>query len=901
MGALKADFQNDGADHSRLFDFEQEALQEAQEDASKESASGASGAASLKQREQRYRTVVCRHWVKGLCMKMDDCEYLHELNDARMPECRYGEKCQVPDCIFKHTKDEDRQECTFFNVGFCRKGQTCRFRHVRKAPEELPEEIDWDLFGDGKTLTVTEITSTEDGVEKKTIVQHNENYKVSICKHWKIHGTCPFGERCHFAHGNHELRQRGQPGEASTAQAAPPEPPRTELHDLIENFQKEAAANGANQNPLADLGEDLETPDKEIFQAQGEKGTPAYIVVRTNSMDHVAASLKYETWSVLPSFMSKLNTLFERAAQVYVFFSVTDPEADCNQFVGCAIMRSPVDIVRDLHFLDLPPEAKGHGFLFKVEWVYTCALDFNATAFITSPQDELRIDLPVAMNFECSELPVPVGHALMVMMYRCPKEQVDVSQIGDVKLSIAMEGPDPSLYDVVDNHTEEMRKFEAEHPDFFKGMKSNDQGADPSQPLLGPGGVPVAPGSIHVKRAGFIISCRRKNFVIEMVQRNLVAAPESKRLEMGVIQRGTLIVILDLEGDVVVGIFEAQDACDELLDPFAFRSEGVSEDDVSELPIQVRIQRVLDAPPLMTRAIPSNVIETDNGESSCFVPIEPMQMQQLANLFAKTADKTSRKDTTEDQPIGVDAMRNFRPGISVRELPSGKDGRINKAIAVNVPFSPSFKAAHRMIGKGGGNIKKIQEVGVRCTVTALGAGLKKVQTGQITGPFEVIVSGTDPELVESAEKMALSMVEDLLDRFDEQEGSKHGPPGLPGPGPGPGLPPRGPPRPMDDGWYPPPPGRGRPPPRGPPPRGPPPPRRDGFPDDRRDFDDMRPGFDHDRRAPPPPLRRRPDGPPPPRDVGRDGRPRGGGAIRRGRPRGGPPRDRERERSPGRSR
>lgn len=48
----------------------------------------------LMKKDRRFKTVVCRHWVKGLCMKLDNCEFLHELNIERMPECRWGEKCQ---------------------------------------------------------------------------------------------------------------------------------------------------------------------------------------------------------------------------------------------------------------------------------------------------------------------------------------------------------------------------------------------------------------------------------------------------------------------------------------------------------------------------------------------------------------------------------------------------------------------------------------------------------------------------------------------------------------------------------------------------------------------------------------------------------------------------------------
>lgn len=34
----------------------------------------------------------------------------------------------------------------------------------------------------------------------------NPKYKTSLCKHWTTTGNCSIGSRCHFAHGERELR-----------------------------------------------------------------------------------------------------------------------------------------------------------------------------------------------------------------------------------------------------------------------------------------------------------------------------------------------------------------------------------------------------------------------------------------------------------------------------------------------------------------------------------------------------------------------------------------------------------------------------------------------------------------------------------------------------------------------
>ena len=52
---------------------------------------------------------VCSYWLKGLCMKGEDCGFLHVFDPARLPVCRnlikFGE-CKEPDCPFKHTLED---------------------------------------------------------------------------------------------------------------------------------------------------------------------------------------------------------------------------------------------------------------------------------------------------------------------------------------------------------------------------------------------------------------------------------------------------------------------------------------------------------------------------------------------------------------------------------------------------------------------------------------------------------------------------------------------------------------------------------------------------------------------------------------------------------------------------
>ena len=114
---------------------------------------------------------VCTYWLKGLCMKGDDCGFLHEFDTARMPLCRnlikYGE-CRDKDCVFKHAQDDMKagcpsrtrscarsvapapaharavvQECNMYRLGFCVYGAQCRYKHTRlPGPPPDPASVD---------------------------------------------------------------------------------------------------------------------------------------------------------------------------------------------------------------------------------------------------------------------------------------------------------------------------------------------------------------------------------------------------------------------------------------------------------------------------------------------------------------------------------------------------------------------------------------------------------------------------------------------------------------------------------------------------------------------------------------------------------------------------------------
>lgn len=77
---------------------------------------------------------VCRYFLENRCKFGDNCEYLHEYDPSKYPECPYAQytfqnntnltvvNCQRgKDCIFKHTPRQIK-ECQNYANGYCKDG-----------------------------------------------------------------------------------------------------------------------------------------------------------------------------------------------------------------------------------------------------------------------------------------------------------------------------------------------------------------------------------------------------------------------------------------------------------------------------------------------------------------------------------------------------------------------------------------------------------------------------------------------------------------------------------------------------------------------------------------------------------------------------------------------------------
>ncbi|CAK5066194.1 unnamed protein product [Meloidogyne enterolobii] len=71
------------------------------------------------------KQVVCKHWLRGLCKKGDQCEFLHEYDLIA---------CSNRECPFRHIDPESKiKDCPWYDRGFCRHGPYCKNRHRRRV------------------------------------------------------------------------------------------------------------------------------------------------------------------------------------------------------------------------------------------------------------------------------------------------------------------------------------------------------------------------------------------------------------------------------------------------------------------------------------------------------------------------------------------------------------------------------------------------------------------------------------------------------------------------------------------------------------------------------------------------------------------------------------------------
>ena len=713
-----------------------------------------SGGTGHHKKDFKRGTVVCRHWLRGLCMKGDACEFLHQYDMKKMPECRWGMNCQVPECPFRHIPEEERSDCTFYKQGFCVHGPICRYRHQKLPSEECPDVADFEL--------VIEATD-DDGHKKRKTPSQNEFFKIAICKHWENGGSCPFGDECHFAHGREELRdfprdggggQSGGHPEGLSESSAPP-PPFSKLPD--------------------------ERPGM----------SSSYAILHSVNYQNLAQSVLASAWSVTAEMANELREPVVTGHTVFVFFTI--PSSGHCQGVGKITGPLVFGEGSDLTQRSLNHDAWVNSFT--IEWLYFCELPWSVVStslnrdlksLCTSESSSIQVNEPMNDDKTSEEdrgiesgtrdshnnpnpiipsqstLTLDQGRALMRLLYEQPPLQLHLKSVED-ELTLGAEALS-------------VRRREA-------AERASGRVSSLSLPTWDLGHIP-----------GFVVACNGLTFD-EVFGRMLFGlATEAETTASQHIYPGTPLYLLNMTDRHLLGVFQALSVPTRDLEPGAFaRSPGVP----SPFPIQVRFRVLHDAPALPEvdpdiQRVMANYGSRSSSSSSIHTfrigPIGLELTQALADIFAKHwALRNQQQQQQQGHPphhhphmmmMGPPGPAPLFPHNPKGPPPSNINNNNNpppgslltERMIVGIENDAGFHVSRRIIGPAGSHMKHIvMEAGGKTKVRLRGRGSELRDsdhpTQESSEPLALLITSDSPLTFQKACQLAHALLAKIHDEY----------------------------------------------------------------------------------------------------------------------------------------
>ncbi|KAK9268487.1 hypothetical protein L1049_000239 [Liquidambar formosana] len=173
-----------------------------------------------------FKTRMCAKFRVGLCRNGENCNFAHGVEDMRQPPPNWQELVggREEDRGSANWDDDQRiihkmKLCKkFYNGEECPYGERCNFLH--EDPKKYRD--DSGRFRESSAISIGTTGPNESGSDQpegnRPINAGLDAYwvngkpaywKTKICSKWEATGQCPFGEKCHFAHGQSELQVPG--------------------------------------------------------------------------------------------------------------------------------------------------------------------------------------------------------------------------------------------------------------------------------------------------------------------------------------------------------------------------------------------------------------------------------------------------------------------------------------------------------------------------------------------------------------------------------------------------------------------------------------------------------------------------------------------------------------------
>ena len=154
---------------------------------------GEESSAGMASENPAYRTQICTRWMEGSCQYGDRCNFAHGEDQLRQFGGPGGGSRFGGDIKSRSNDPAYRTKlCTRWAQGSCQYGDRCMFAHG--------EEQMRAFGGDGAPHS------------RRSSASENSDpaYRTKLCTRW-LQGSCQYGDRCNFAHGEEQLRSYGSP------------------------------------------------------------------------------------------------------------------------------------------------------------------------------------------------------------------------------------------------------------------------------------------------------------------------------------------------------------------------------------------------------------------------------------------------------------------------------------------------------------------------------------------------------------------------------------------------------------------------------------------------------------------------------------------------------------------
>ncbi|KAI9125352.1 hypothetical protein K1719_003968 [Acacia pycnantha] len=165
-----------------------------------------------------FKTKLCCKFRAGTCPYITNCNFAHSVEELRRPPPNWQEivaaheeeksimsepreEFQIPSIVSSGFAGEMQRaykgrHCKkFYTEEGCPYGDNCTFLHDEQSRNRESVAISLGPGGYG---------GAGNGSNSKP-----SNWKTRICNKWEMTGYCPFGNKCHFAHGAAELHRYG--------------------------------------------------------------------------------------------------------------------------------------------------------------------------------------------------------------------------------------------------------------------------------------------------------------------------------------------------------------------------------------------------------------------------------------------------------------------------------------------------------------------------------------------------------------------------------------------------------------------------------------------------------------------------------------------------------------------